>query len=203
MKKGGLKKKYEKSMGTGMNKLKGSRAYLAGPIDYCENDGVEWRRTMATFLRRHNITVLDPTEKPITIKDVPAEIGEEKRRTQALKDTGDFDAYRIIAKKIRNVDLRMTDITDFLIVYIDQSIPMCGTWEELFNANRQKKPILVVIKGGPAAAPLWLHGTIHYRYIFDNFDECRMFISNIDYGMENMDGRWQLLDHIELGDKDA
>lgn len=183
-----------------MNKLKGSRAYLAGPIDYCDDDGVKWRRDMAKFLRSRGVIVLDPTEKPISgLDDIPSEIGEEKRKTQKIKASGDFDAFRTIAKKIRNMDLRMTDIADFLVVYIDQSIPMCGTWEELFNANRQKKPIIVVIKDGPAGAPLWLHGTIDYKYMFNSFRAAKEFLVRIDTDTEKMDGRWQLLDQIKLG----
>jgi hypothetical protein len=94
----------------------------------------------------------------------------------------------------------MTDIADFLVVYVDKSIPMCGTWEELFNANRQKKPILVFIEGGAKEASLWLHGTIHYKYIFENLGEVKSFIAAIDDGIVQMDGRWQLLDHVKLGD---
>lgn len=187
-----------------MNKLKGSRAYLAGPIDYCDNDGVLWRRSMATYLRSLGVVVLDPTEKPISQLDgIPSEIGEEKRKTQAIKESGQFDEFRIVAKKIRNMDLRMTDICDFLVVYIDQSIPMCGTWEELFNANRQKKPVIVVVKGGPYGAPLWLHGTIHYKYMFKDFESAKDFIYAIDSGGEKMDGRWTLLDQVKLGEQDG
>jgi nucleoside 2-deoxyribosyltransferase len=182
-----------------MNKLRGSRAYLAGPIDYCDNDGTKWRRAISKFLKSRGIIVLDPTEKPISgLNEIPSEIGEEKRKTQAMKDAGDFEGYRDISKKIRNMDLRMTDIADFLIVYIDQSIPMCGTWEELFNANRQKKPIIVIIKNGPAGAPLWLHGTIHYKYMFSDLKQAEHFISSIDNGDIEMDGRWHLLDHVKL-----
>jgi hypothetical protein len=162
---------------------------------------VEWRRSITSFLQERGIVVLDPTQKPISQLDaVPSEIGEEKRMTQALKDAGKFDEYRVIAKKIRSVDLRMTDIADFLVVYVDKSIPMCGTWEELFNANRQKKPILVFIEGGAKEASLWLHGTIHYKYIFENLGEVKSFIAAIDDGIVQMDGRWQLLDHVKLGD---
>jgi len=183
-----------------MNKLRGSRAYLAGPIDYCDDDGVKWRRVISKFLRSRGIIVLDPTEKPISQLDgIPSEIGEEKRKTQALKDSGKFDEFGIIAKKIRSVDLRMTDIADFLVVYVDQSIPMCGTWEELFNANRQKKPIIVIVKDGPAGAPLWLHGTIHHKYMFPDLVHAENFIHSIDRGDIEMDGRWQLLDHVKLG----
>ena len=184
-----------------MNKLNGSRCYLAGPIDYCGNDGVAWRRTISSFLRNRGVVVLDPTEKPISQLDgVPSEIGEEKRKTQALKETGKFEEFRAIAKKIRSVDLRMTDLADFLVVYIDLAIPMCGTWEELFNANRQKKPIIVIIKGGPKGAPLWLHGTIHYKYMFDSLISAKSYLAHIDAGTEEMDGRWQLLDHVKLAE---
>ena len=187
-----------------MNKLRGSRAYLAGPIDYCDNDGVKWRRAIGSFLRSRGVVVLDPTEKPISgLDDIPSEIGEEKRKTQAMKDAGNFEEYRKISKKIRNMDLRMTDIADFLVVYIDQSIPMCGTWEELFNANRQKKPIIVIVKDGPKGAPLWLHGTIHYKYMFPDLRHAMNFIASIDNGNIEMDGRWHLLDHVKLSGEET
>ena len=182
-----------------MNKLKGSRAYLAGPIDYCTEDGVAWRRDITIDLRSIGVIVLDPTEKPVTnLGDIPSEIGKEKERTKRLKESGQFDELKVIAKKIRNIDLRMTDISDFLIVYLDLKIPMCGTWEELFNANRQKKPIIVFTDGGPYGAPLWLHGTLDHNYIFHNLAQVKRYIYDINDGTVKMDGRWKLLDHLKL-----
>ena len=43
-------------------------------------------------------------------------------------------------KIIRCVDLRMVDISDFLVVNLDPDIPTFGTHEEIANANRQRSP---------------------------------------------------------------
>ena len=39
----------------------------------------------------------------------------------------------------------MVDISDFLIVNLDPDVPTFGTHEEIANANRQKKPIIILM----------------------------------------------------------
>ena len=43
-----------------MHRLKGLRAYLAGPIDNADDDGVGWRVEMTKFLEPFGVTVFDP-----------------------------------------------------------------------------------------------------------------------------------------------
>jgi len=56
-------------------------------------------------------------------------------------------------KQIRPVDLRMVDICDFLVVNLDLQVHACGTYEELFWANRMKKPVLIRIEQGIEHTP--------------------------------------------------
>ena len=48
-----------------MNRLKGLRCYLAGPIDQAPDDGVEWRQKITPWLEQKGVRVLDPCDKPI------------------------------------------------------------------------------------------------------------------------------------------
>jgi hypothetical protein len=51
------------------------------------------------------------------------------------------------------MDLRVVDIVDFLIVYVNTDAYTVGTWEEFFWANRAKKPLFVVVEGGKQNCP--------------------------------------------------
>ena len=76
----------------------------------------------------------------------------------------------------------MCDMADMLIVNIDLTIPTCGTWEELFTANRAKKPILVRVVQGKAHAPGWLFGTIPHQHIFSTWQEICDYVREVDSG---------------------
>lgn len=181
-----------------MNILRGSRCYLAGPIDHCENDGIPWRRDMTKFLREMGVTVLDPTDQPADKWGGDfAEIADEKERLRQLQAEGKYDQLREACKRMRNRDLRMTDIADYIIALIDLKIPMCGTWEEIFNANRQKKPILVMVaNGGVTVAPRWLFGTIPWQYMFSSFADIKKYLEEINNGGHRPGSRWNLLDLV-------
>ena len=101
---------------------------------------------------------------------------------------------------IRHVDLRMVDICDFMIVRILPAVHLCGSYEELFLANREKKPILLAVEGGKDATPNWLFGTLPHEYFFGDFDEIKNFLTGISDGSIEMDKRWTMLDlGLQLG----
>lgn len=180
------------------NKLNGSRVYLAGPMDHAPDGGVGWRRDIGEFLRAKGVTILDPTNKALMNTSHQAALNEDIEFSTRLRREERWIELAAFAKEIRHVDLRMVDISDFLVVYINTEIKMCGTWEELFTSNRQKKPILVVVEGGLANCPLWIFGTIPLEYIFESFEQVRERLDNLDTGRLDMDGRWTLLDHDKL-----
>lgn len=158
------------------NRLEDTRCYLAGAMEKDKSNGVEWRQTIQTSLVSLGIHWFDPTDKP-------TETGRENIGTkQELFDTreaGDYDTAHDRMKVIRCVDLRMVDISDFLIVNLDPDIPTFGTHEEISNANRQKKPVIIRIVGGKKKTPLWLLGMLPHQLIFSTWEEIHNYLRHI------------------------
>lgn len=179
-----------------MSRLNGSRCYLIGPIDNCPNGGAKWRKQITTFLSELGVISLDPTDKPISDYNEKEEL---IRYRKELKKQGDFEEITRLVKKVRAVDLRMCDVCDFCIVYLDLSITMCGTWEELFWCNRMKKPCLVVCEQGKNNIPDWLFGTIPHEYMFGSFDDVQKYLINVNSG-DHYDhyNRWVFFNFKEI-----
>lgn len=173
-----------------MGVLAKTRAYTIGHMEYA--DGRGWRNIVKSVLVPRGITIFDPYHKPFinTIKE------DEETREQLAKwkAEGRFDDVAEVVREIRCPDLRLCDISDFIIGEIDPAIPSWGTAEEFYNSNRMKKPIYLSIIGGKSKCPGWIFGTIPHAYIFDNIEEvCRQIIA-IDDGLVVPDPvRWRLL----------
>jgi nucleoside 2-deoxyribosyltransferase len=160
-----------------MNRLKNQRVYLAGAIDRCPNLGVAWRESITPFLKEKGVTVLNPMKKSISLG---SETGESRITRSQLKESENYDQLSISMKEIRNIDLRMVDISDFLVVNIDLDIHSCGTYEEIFMANRSKKPIIIHMEQGKAKAPDWLFGTLPHSMFFSTWDDVKKYLTYID-----------------------
>ena len=194
-----------------MNKLYGSRVYLAGPMDRVADGGVGWRQYITLFLNLMDIIVLDPCNKPT---DLAYENKEHRTHRQNLLDTNDLDKVSKQMKEIRRVDLRMVDVSDFLFVYWDMNTHMCGTLEEVFLANREKKPVLVMCEQGKSGMPHWMYGVLPHEYFFDSWNDLKDYLQKINTGPpqytingdkeslvelpEEVDKRWTLFDYEEL-----
>lgn len=171
-----------------MNRLQTQRVYLAGAIDRVADRGFGWRESITKFLQELGVSVYNPLLKP-------CEFGIEDENTHQqkilLKTTKNFDKLSAIMKEIRNVDLRMVDICDFLIVNLDLAVHPCGTYEEIFLANRQKKPIIIHMEQGKEYAPDWLFGTIPHDFIFSSWDEIKVYLNYINTSNSiNSQNRW-------------
>lgn len=160
-----------------INRLSNQRVYLAGAMDRVKDRGNGWRDSITPFLESLGIIVFNPIKKP-------SSIGQEDETVYALKkdlkNNQKYDDLSKLMKQIRSVDLRLVDISDFLIVNLDLDIHPCGTYEEIFWANRQKKPILIHMVQGKQNAPDWLFGTIPHNMIFSSWDELKNYILYID-----------------------
>jgi hypothetical protein len=155
---------------------------LSGPIDAAADDGIGWRAEFTQYAQDDgmNLRMLNPCDKPVCGH---SEIGEEKLHTFELRKNGAFDEVAKIVRTFRFQDLRMVDLSDFMVVYIDPTIHSCGTYEELYRAMAQRKPIFAIINGGITKTPLWLlDGTIPLEYIFNTVKECYAYISGINDG---------------------
>ncbi|NBU33495.1 hypothetical protein EBZ38_15315 [bacterium] len=171
-----------------MNRLKNQRVYLAGAIDRVPDRGTTWRDAITPFLEDMGIIVFNPISKP-------TDIGLEDKDTHLiktkLKQHHRYDELASMMKTIRSVDLRLVDISDFLIVNLDINTHPCGTLEEIFWANRQKKPIIIHTVQGKEHTPDWLFGTIPHQMIFSTWDEIKHYLTHIN-NSENIDThkRW-------------
>lgn len=181
-----------------MNRLRGSFGYLVGPIDRVVNaeDAVDWRRKITPFLQSLGVIVLDPTNKPVVGLEEDEEI--IKNREKYIEE-GKVEEVCLAVRRIRSFDLRCVDLSSFIIAYIDTSIHLCGSYEEIFSANKEKKPCLIVVKQGKKNIPRWLLGTVNTETIFNNFDELKQYLTHIDQD-ECIDTlrRWVFIDFTKL-----
>lgn len=159
-----------------MNRLKDCRGYLCGAMDRVADGGEGWRIRLQQNLADLGIWWLDPTHKPI---DVGIEDAALRAEIENLKQREMYDEIVRPLKVIRNVDLRMVDISDFLIVNIDVDIHACGTHEELFLANRQKKPIIIHVEQGKNRTPNWLFAALPHEMFFSTWDDVEAYLRHI------------------------
>ncbi len=159
-----------------MNRLALNRGYLCGAMDRVADGGVGWRQDIMDSLKELKILWLDPCRKPI---DIGVEDMENRALRQRAKRAGDFEFVRDQMKQIRPVDLRMVDVSDFLIVNLDLDVHACGTYEELYWANRCKKPVIVRVAQGVEHTPDWLLGTLPFEMIFSTWDQVKTYMRHI------------------------
>jgi nucleoside 2-deoxyribosyltransferase len=171
-----------------MNRLKNQRVYLAGAMDRVPDRGATWRDSITPFLSAMGIVVFNPISKPT---DIGLEDHDSHAIKVKLKEKQRYDELSSMMKTIRAVDLRLVDISDFLIVNLNLDIHPCGTYEEIFWANRQKKPIIIHMEQGKQHTPDWLFGTIPHQMIFSTWNEIKDYLSHINLA-ENIDTykRW-------------
>lgn len=159
-----------------MNRLVGMRGYLGGAMEHAEDLGVEWRQRTQEQTADLGVTWLDPTNKPI---DIGIEDIENHEARKKLKSERRWDEVANTMKIIRCVDLRMVDIADFLIINLNVEVHTAGTYEELFLANRQKKPIILHVKQGKHRCPDWLFATIPHQMIFSHWQCVNDYLRHI------------------------
>jgi hypothetical protein len=177
-------------------RLNKHRVYLAGPIDHADDDGVGWRKSIAPYLNKMGLTILDPTNKPIS-QCKWNEIGDEKDHIKRLVALKRWDELRNLAKEIVLVDLRMVEVADFMICYIDKDVHLCGTYDELFEALRRRKPTLIVHKGGKKEMSMWLRGKVNHNFVFETFDALYAYLEALHDGTVEPDyTRWVFFDKV-------
>lgn len=186
----------KKNNKTVQGKLSNHRVYLAGPIDHAHDDGVGWRNRMKPLLEGLGVTILDPTDKPTTQCKFN-EVGAEKEMIKRMVELERWDDLREIAKEIVLVDLRMVEVADFLIAYIDPDLHLCGTYDEIFEALRHRKPTLIVHKGGKARMSMWLRGKFNHNFVFESFEALFSYLEALHDGTIEPDyTRWVFFDRV-------
>ena len=178
------------------NRLFGSVVYLAGSMDECPENGAVWRTRITPKLQDMGIIVLNPLDKPT---DIVTESMDDKFRRQKMINNGEYLQVAEEMRLIRRTDLRMTDLSHFGILYLDKTIPIMGSAEELFNLNRAKKPVLIMCKQGKHAINHWLWGCLPSQLFFGSWDDLLEYIKHINEDDEIHDlNRWQFFNYKKL-----
>lgn len=164
-----------------MNRLYNTSFYLAGPMDRAIDNGEKWRRWITPYLENLGIIVCDPSNKPI---NKGCESQNDRLRWKQLLEDEKYEEFGKEVKLLRVIDLRLVDLTDCTICYLDPNIHMCGSYEEVFHANITKKPILTCVEGGKKKAPGWMFGTIPHQHIFGDFESLLEYVNYIDSSEE-------------------
>jgi nucleoside 2-deoxyribosyltransferase len=160
-----------------MNRLKGQRAYLCGPVDRVSDRGHGWRDNISDFLIPLGVEIFNPLKKP---NEVGSEDDNVAIKKAQLKKEKKWEELSIMMKKIRTTDLRMVDVCDFLVVYLDLDTHPCGTYDEVFLANSQKKPILIHIKQGKENTPDWMFGVISHDFFFSDWKSLQEYLLHVN-----------------------
>ena len=178
-----------------MNRLKGLRVMLSGGMDMVADHGAGWRTELKSWLWEKGVGVFDPCVKPI---DKGEEI-ESKAMRDGLIEKKDWRTLKATMKIIRQIDLRMITLADFVVVYLSSEEKTCGTWEELAVACAQKKPIIVIYKEGRKRAPHWLIAQVPSQLTFSSFAEAKKYLVHIDEDEVIDDlGKWIFFDYTRL-----
>ena len=181
-----------------MGRLYGSRCYLAGPMDRVADHGEGWRNDISPFLKSKGIVVLDPCNKKINLG---LEKIEDKKRRESLKTKEDYDTISKEMRTLRTVDLHMVDMSEFIIVNFDTEAHMCGTMEEIFWANRLKRPVLLMCPQGKNKIYDWMYGVLPHSHFFSSWFEIRAYISHIHTALDDElkdENRWMFFNFKEL-----
>lgn len=164
---------------------------MIGPMQY-DCNGQTWREVVKNRLSNIGILTLDPYNHPFINSQEENDEVRENLREELEK--GNYDIVSRFFKQIRAEDLRMVDLSDFIICYINPKIPTIGTIEELAISCRQQKPIFLVIEGGKKKAPYWLFGMLNHNYMYGSFEEMLFVIERINNGdIKLSSSKWKLL----------
>lgn len=165
------------------NRLAGAKAYLVGPMDRIADGGVEWREDISTFLWNMKCGVLNPCKKPMRGVDESSEAREWRKFLKQKAGEGYSSAADALSQMMKNIvgsDLRMVDLANFIIMYIDTDVHMCGSYAEQTHACLQKKPVIICCKQGKWGVPDWLWGICKHQLFFNNWDEVKRYITHIN-----------------------
>jgi hypothetical protein len=178
------------------NRLWGMKTYLIGAMDRVPDGGVVWRDRITPPLEELGVVVLNPCDKPI---DIGLEDIEKREYRESLKEHGQYDQLAAEVKQLRVVDLRMVDMADFVIMNVDTSVHMCGSYEEDSWANRCKDPVLVRCEQGKVGCPDWMFGKIPHLHIFSEWEELLDYLRHVDAD-ENVNHmkRWMFFDYTRM-----
>ena len=171
--------------------LSGACGYLSGPMEYVSDHGIVWRRKFIELSYQSGLKVdyIDPTNKP----GGNMQIKEDKEYQKQLREEGRYQELKEYVSNYRRLDLRFTDISDFVVAVVNPNVPQWGTSDECYTAEDQHKPIFWIIDGGLKKLPFWLFDVAELNMVFDSVEAVIEKLIRLDTGLEKMTNEWVLV----------
>lgn len=170
--------------------LKNSTCYLVGPIEYDDNCA-DWRNNITKLLKTINVKCFDPNKDHFI--NQPTETQDDRNLLKSQRNRNEWDAISKYMKRVISRDLRMVDLSTFVIGKIDSKVPTYGTIHEIVIASLQKKPILIYTDN-KKKFPLWLAGILNMDLVFESWDEIFDYLKKINSGAIYADPKyWKIL----------
>jgi hypothetical protein len=193
-------------------RLKGMRAYLIGPMDECADLGKSWRIHLQKFLWGLRCGVLNPCDKAINVgledEELHLRLNKLRELIQYNEDAGSnvlasgcYDEIERLMNPVVSVDFAMVDRADFIVMYIDKDMHMCGTYAEETLAVSQKKPVIICCKQGKHAIPNFCFKRMgRHHMMFGNWDGVKSYLIQVDADplFEDTSNTWRFFDYDKV-----
>ena len=164
-----------------MNYLQDKSVYLCGTIYGNANDGVLWRDYMTPLLCDRGIKVLNPCKK---VNDVCGEIGADKENFKKMVINEQWGDLKKEFWNIVRYDLRCVDLSDFIVLNYDPTVPTIGTIHELVVATFEKKVILLKYdKNQLDQFNPWMATFIKDHHFFSEWDDMLKYLDKVNDGV--------------------
>lgn len=186
-----------------MSTLEGATVYTVGNLEYGSfGFAAKWRQQIKDSLEPIGIRVLSPLNNAFKTFS-PESAGWNKELKTRLQEPENWDFVHEEAKKIRNRDLAMVDISTFLIACLDPTLPTFGTIDEIITAKRACKPVFLVIPDkGYKGIPIWLASYFKPSWVYSSIEQVISEIYKINQNpIENLNNKyWKILndDFLQL-----
>lgn len=195
-----------------MNLLKDTTVYLAGPVEFDENHR-SWRDEITEFLNKIGVKVYDPLVKPdclyppITQENPSGYLDNFRKWYNSDKPLELSNSLKIFnaLKYVRKICLRLVRASDWTIFYLPKKFSV-GTYEELTEAVRLDKPILVFCEDGQMYTSSWALSMIPndvgetHEIFNENIEDLKLSISSIDEGRTKIDPlKWIFISYFKEG----
>ena len=193
-------------------RLKGMRAYLIGPMDECGDLGKGWRLDIQKFLWGLRCGVLNPCDKAINVgiedEELHLKLGKlrelikynEKAGCSKLVDDC-YDEIEKLMNPVVAIDFAMVDRADFIVMYIDRDMHMCGTYAEETLAVSQKKPVVMCCRQGKHSIPNFCFKRMgRHNMMFGNWDGVKSYLISVDANpqFEDPSNTWKFFDYDKV-----
>lgn len=170
--------------------LTDSHVYLVGALEYAK-DGYSWRHSITGALSEMGIKVFDPNRDHFA--NLPTETEEDREALKAERNSGNLAAVKERMRAIIQRDLRMVDLSSFIIANIEPETPTFGSMHEIVVATQQNKAILIRTDD-KTKFPLWLAGMVNVNLIFTTWFELIQYVRSIHSGAAYADPKyWKII----------